>query len=184
VRVLNAPRSLRLTGASYPQFPQHVGSNFWTPNNSLKARLRPSPTLRESLSLRICAPTVPASSKSYGCRSRGASTCRQGVRGGCQAASSDRNSGGKSRAIHRRLRRFKGKEAPRRSQEPLGSRLGCPPYKTNNPVSRDVAAGACGKLTARQPRERGVPRLKSAPFGTSRRLPRKHVRFLKLPTRV
>jgi hypothetical protein len=34
VRVLNAPRSLRFTDASYPQFPQHVGSNFWTPNNS------------------------------------------------------------------------------------------------------------------------------------------------------
>jgi hypothetical protein len=30
----------------------------------------------------------------------------------------------------------------------------------NNPVSRDLAVGACGKLTARQPRERGVPRLK------------------------
>jgi len=32
--------------------------------------------------------------------------------------------------------------------------------KGSNPVSRDLAAGACGKLTARQPRERGVPRLK------------------------
>jgi Integrase core domain len=123
LRALNARRSLRFTHASYPQFPQHVGSNFWTPNNSLKSRLRPSPTLRASLSLRICAPTVPASSRSYGCRSRGASTCRQGVRGGCRVASSDRIPGKRAERSHRRLGRTK--EAKRRlavSQEKVGSR--------------------------------------------------------------
>jgi hypothetical protein len=103
LRALNAQRSLRFTHASYPQFPQHVGSNFWTANNSLKARLRPSPTLRASLSLRICAPTVPASSRSYGCRSRGASTCRQGVRGGCRVAWSDRIPAKRAERSHRRL---------------------------------------------------------------------------------
>jgi hypothetical protein len=115
LRALNAQRSLRFTHASYPQFPQHVGSNFWTPNNSLKARLRPSPTLRASLSLRICAPTVPASSRSYGCRSRGASTCRQGVRGGCRVASSDRIPAKRAERSHRRpWPALRGKEAPRR----------------------------------------------------------------------
>ena len=40
-------------------------------------------------------------------------------------------------------------------------------------MSRDWPPSACGKLTARQPRESGVARLKWASFGVSRRLPRK-----------
>jgi hypothetical protein len=42
-----------------------------------------------------------------------------------------------------------------------GSRSGYPPNKGSGPVSRGWPPSACGKLTARQPRERrGVPRLK------------------------
>jgi len=62
-----------------------VGSDFWTQNNSLKARPPVGPSFRASLSLRTCAPTAPASSRSYERRSRGAPTCRLGVRGGCPA---------------------------------------------------------------------------------------------------
>jgi len=65
-----------------------VGSDFWTPSNSLKARLQVGPSLRASLSLRTCAPTAPASSRSYGRRSRGAPTCRPEARGGCRAVAS------------------------------------------------------------------------------------------------
>jgi len=74
--------------ASYPQFPQVVGSDFWTPSNTPKGPLGLSPSLRASSSLRTCEPTAPASSRSYGRRSRGAPTCRPVVRGGCRAASS------------------------------------------------------------------------------------------------
>jgi hypothetical protein len=73
---------LRFTDRSYPQFPQRVGSVFWTQNNSLSARLPVGPSSLASLSRRTCVPTAPASSRRYGRRSRDAPTCRLGVRGG------------------------------------------------------------------------------------------------------
>ena len=89
---------VQFTHTSYPQFPQGVGSNFWTQNDSLKARLPVSPSFRASLSLRHCAPTALASSRSYGRRSRGAPTCRLRVRGGCRPrrVTLDRNAGSNS----------------------------------------------------------------------------------------
>ena len=58
-----------------------------------------------------------------------------------------------------------GKEAPRRQVRNRSARRHryTPNPKGSNPVSRDLAADACGKLTAHQPRERGVPRLEG-PF--------------------
>jgi hypothetical protein len=59
----------------------------------------------------------------------------------------------KSRAIPQApLAALKAKRRLAVSQEPLGLGLDCPPNIRGNPVSRDVAADACGKLTARQPR--------------------------------
>ena len=88
----------RFTHTSYPQFPQRVGSDFWTQNDSLNARLPVSPSFQASLSLRTCAPTAPASSRSYGRRSRGAPTCRLGVRDGCRPprVTLDRDAGSNS----------------------------------------------------------------------------------------
>jgi len=132
-----------------------VGSASWTPSNSLKGRLRLSPSLRASLSLRTCAPTAPASSRSYGRRSRGASTCRPGVRGGCRAASSDRRTPTRTYAhygrhlarrrraerSHRRpwpQKRHRGTSPSVRNRSARGHRY--TPHKASNPVSRDVAA--------------------------------------------
>ena len=136
LRALSAQRLRFADTRVIHSFHSDVGSAFWTPSNSLKGRLRLSPSLRASLSLRTCAPTAPASSRSYGRRSRGASTCRPGVRGGCRAASSDRRprlalrrlrspfgSKEKSRAIPQAP--LAAKKAQRRlavSQEPLRSR--------------------------------------------------------------
>jgi hypothetical protein len=144
LRALSAQR-LRFTHTRViHSFHRDVGSAFWTRSNSLKGRLRLSPSLRASLSLRTCAPTAPASSRSYGRRSRGALTCRPGVRGGCRAASSDRRRRlaltpiavgiwleGESRAIPQAP--VAAKKAQRRlavSQEPLGSRIWLHPRRT------------------------------------------------------
>ena len=88
----------RFTYTSYPQFPQRVGSDFWTQNNSLNARLTVSPSFQANLSRRTCAPTAPAFSRSYGRRSRGALTCSLGVQDGCRArrVTSDRDAGSNS----------------------------------------------------------------------------------------
>jgi hypothetical protein len=93
LRALSAQRLRFADTRVIHSFHRDVGSAFWTPTNSLRRRLRLSPSLRASLSLRTYAPTAPASSRSYGRRSRGAPSCRPGVRGGCRAASSEHRPG-------------------------------------------------------------------------------------------
>ena len=128
LRALSAQRLRFADTRVIHSFHSDVGSAFWTPSNSLKGRLRLSPSLRASLSLRTYEPTAPASSRSYGRRSRGASTCCPGVRGGCRAASSDHRTPTRTTPITvaiwlegeepsdptGALGRKKGTEAPRR----------------------------------------------------------------------
>ena len=57
-----------------------------------------------------------------------------------------------------RKKRQSGASPSVRNRSARGS--GYPANKGSNPVSRGWPPNACGKLTARQPRERGVPRLK------------------------
>ena len=62
---------------------------------------------------------------------------------------------------HRRpwpQKRQSGASPSVRNRSARGS--GYPANRGSNPVSRGWPPNACGKLTARQPRERGVPRLK------------------------
>jgi hypothetical protein len=93
LRALSAQRLRFADTRVIHSFHRDVGSAFWTPSNSPNGRPRLSPSLRASLCLRTCAPTAPASSRSYGRRSRGAPTCRPGVRGGCRAVLSDHLAG-------------------------------------------------------------------------------------------
>jgi hypothetical protein len=178
-RRLRGPKARSACGSQHTRvihsFHRDVGSAFWTPSNSLKGRLRLSPSLRASLSLRTCAPTAPASSRSFGRRSRGALTCLPRVRGGCRAASSERRPrlrpyadcgrhSARRRGAERSHRRpclaQKSKEAPSCQSRNLSAPGSThPPSNTSN-REPGLAADACGKLTARQPRERGVPRLK------------------------
>ena len=125
LRALSAQRLRFADTRVIHSFHRDVGSAFWTPSNSLKGRLRLSPSLRASLSLRTYEPTAPASSRSYVRRSRGASTCRQGVRGGCRDAPSDRRTCRVRKAIHHAARAYSWISPPSRSRRlmslPLGS---------------------------------------------------------------
>ena len=155
LRALSAQRLRFADTRVIHSFHRDVGSAFWTPSNSLKSRLRLSPSLRGSLSLRTCAPTAPASSRSYGRRSRGALTCRPGVRGGCRAASSDRRPrlaltpiavgiwlegeepSDPTGALGRKKRHRRASPSVR-NRSARGHRS--TPNEGSNPVSRDVAA--------------------------------------------
>ena len=75
-----------------------------------------------------------------------------------------------------------GRIMPRRSRSrtaeltPQGGRVQREPLL---PICEPGLAAKClRQADGPPPRERGVPRLKLAPFGTSGRLPRKHVRLL------
>jgi hypothetical protein len=159
LRALSAQRLRFADTRVIHSFHRDVGSASWTPSNSPNGRPRLSPSLRASLCLRTCAPTAPASSRSYGCRSRGASTCRPGVWGGCRAALSERSRprlrpygrwGRRGTERSHRLWPRKGAEAPRRQSGAAGSRTSFTPNNGSNPMSRDLAADAWGKLTTRQ----------------------------------
>ena len=67
---------------SYPRFPHTGGELFPDHANIPKDDPRVSPSLRASLSRRICAPTAPASSRSYGHWWDGALTCWPRARSG------------------------------------------------------------------------------------------------------
>jgi len=160
-----------------------VGSDFWTPSNNPKTRLQVIRSFRASLSLRICAPTAPASSRSYGRRSKGAPTCCPVVRGGCRAASSEWRPrlaltpiGGRHLAQGEPSPQApcppKKAERPRcqvRNRSARGH--GYTPNKGSNPVSRDVAADCLRQADGPPTQgERRAP-ARFDLFGTSGRVP-------------
>jgi hypothetical protein len=114
------PGLRRLCGLDNPDlstFPHPGGELFPDQRNSPSRRPRGGLIFQATSSVRNCAPTAPASSTSYGRKSRGAPTRRPGVRGGCRAASSDHR---RESALTPMRSAFGSKERAERSRRRLG----------------------------------------------------------------